>query len=789
MPGRGRRVAVVFLVAAGALAAGHWIAVFLADRIWEADVSAAVAAAGLRRALIEAGLEAGLVAVAAGWLFLHFSLAIRTALPIRPAPERETVGWPRTIPRFVVPITAAVLGYLIGSGGARLAHPFRILLDGGSVGIRDPFLEEDLATYAGSFPFWSALQSKAVILSIVALVVVVFLFAIGGLIARSGRRIRVSPRARGQLAVLVSILAIVLAWGTSLEPLRLAAGARGPIRHSEFLLQAMMSYLQSGVGAAAAVVSLLWWVRIRGAVALLFWLLFAVARIGSELLPLHPDLAISDPVWRGEARRLDSVAFRLRATSHDRTRLPPPARLVPTLWDDSVAARAGLGTYPHRGWLRPGIPVWLGLRRTPSGPAVAAMADDRLSPSGAPLFWQTGSAGALSALGSLGAAARPELAIHPGAPRIALFPDSLAPGPRAAGLGRRLLLAWAWQFTPVLGERPGVRVGWRLDPLIRLRSIAPFVHWSAPRLRLLDAGWIWQSDGLLVSERFPSSGPVPWEGGSASMVRSMFLGTVDAGSGRVRIFQRDAGDSLAALLARVYRPLIEPAARAPLALREGEGYPTELALAQARVLAGPAWNAGLLEPVRGGLVMERPGGSDRVVTFVRPGSQLLASMLLLTRTAVGDSLYLVPLDSMPPIEAAGLIGQRWERFPFQQMLRDSILAAGAAFRTGAVRYALSSEGPIAYQPAWSEGPAARPRLALVNVALGSHLGTGRTFEEAWKNLRGEISPSPVGSASQAILDEVRRWWQAADSALKRADLDALGRALAQLRELLERQPD
>lgn len=789
MAGRGRRLAVVFLVAAGVLAAGHWLSVFVADRIWEADVTPAVAAAGFQRVLIEAGLEAALIAVAAGWLLLHFSIAARTALPVRPAPEREGVGWPRTIPRSVIPVVALVLGYLIGAGGARLADPLRLMLEGAAVGIRDPFLDEDLATYVGSFPFWSALQRKAVMLSLVALIGVTFLFALGGLITRAGRRIRVSPRGRGQLAVLLSIFAIVLAWGTSLEPLRLAAGVRGPIRHPEFLLQAMMAYLQTGVGAAAAVVSLLWWVRIRGAVALLFWLLFTVARIGSELLPLHPDLATADPVWRSEARRLDSVAFRIEPPENDRTRLPALAALVPTLWDDSVAARAGLGFFPHRSWLQPGIPVWFGLRDTPSGLGVTVMADDRISPSGAPLFWQSGSAVPQGGLRTYRSVRNTDLAIHPGAPRVALFDDSLAPGPRAAGWGRRLLLSWAWQSPPILGARPGARVGWRLDPLIRLRSVAPFAHWSVPRLRLLDSAWVWQSDGLLVSDRFPSSGAIAWGIGSASMVHSAFLGVVDAGSGVVRVFQRDQADSLATAWARVHRPLIEPAARAPAELRAGEAYPAELALAQARVLAGPAWSAGTLEPVRGGLVVEGAGGSERVVPFLRSGSQLLAAMLLVSRTPMGDSLHLIPLDSMPPIEAAGLIAQRWERFPFQQMLRDSILAAGAAFRAGVVRYALTVQGPVAYQPAWSEGPAARPRLALVNVALGSHLGTGRNFEEAWRNLRGEISPSPVGPGSQALLDDVRRWWQSADSALKRGDLDALGRALAQLRELLERQPD
>jgi hypothetical protein len=300
---------------------------------------------------------------------------------------------------------------------------------------------------------------------------------------------------------------------------------------------------------------------------------------------------------------------------------------------------------------------------------------------------------------------------------------------------------------------------------------------------------VWQSDGILVSDGFPASTRVPWGGGSASLVKSSFMGVVDAATGGVRIFQRAADDSLAAAWARISAPLIEPPSTIPEELRSREPFPPELALAQARVLQDPAWDVGLLDlGPSPALSTESPGGSERTIPYLRPGTQLVGTLLVLRRTPAGDSLRLLDLDSFPPLESAAALRQRWERFPYPQMVRDSVLAAGAGFRAGAVRYAVTSDGPLAYQPAWGEGPAARPRLALVNLALGPRLGTGRTFPEALRNLRGEVSPPPVGRASQALLDEVRRWWQRADSALKRGDLTALGQALSQLRELLERQP-
>lgn len=799
MSGRGRRLAIIFLIVGGTLAGGRWAAEFFAERLWESHLSSAAALAGARRALIEAGLELGFIALTAGWLLLHLNLAARTALPVRAPPgEAVTRLWPRAIPRWTISASALVLGVLAGSGGSRMAAAFQLMLDGAPLGVNDPLLEEDLGKFLGSFPFWSAVQERAVIGALLALGGAAGLYLAGGLIRRSGRRIGVSVRARGQLAILVAVLALTLAWGASQEPLRLAAGLRGPIRHPEFLLQATMAYLRSGVGAAAAVLSLLWWVRVRGAVAFLFWVMFGLATLGAEALPLHPDLAQRDPVWRSESRRLDSVAFGLGLTA-DRPASPAPGAVRVSLWDEEVVVRSGLGAVVHRGWLVPAMrpsaprlpapePVWFGLRDNGTA-ALLVESDDRPAGSGAPLFWTADRPEPGPALEPYRILRAADLAIRPGAPRIVLSRDSGAAGMRVGSLPRRLMLAWAWQAPGVVTAPGQSRVGWRLDPGVRLRSLAPFAHWSTPRIRWVENRVVWQSDGILVADGFPASTRVPWGNGSASLVKSSFMGVVDAASGAVRIFQRMAGDSLARAWARISAPLIEPPSRIPAQLRELEPYPPEVAVAQARVLQDAAWGVGALEFLHGtALSTESPGGSERIISYLRPGSQLVGSLLILRRTAAGDSLRLFDLDSFPPVESAAALRQRWERFPYQQMVRDSVPAAGAGFRSGAVRYTMTSEGPLAYQPAWAEGPAARPRLVLVNLALGPRLGTGRTFQEALQNLRGEISPSPVGRTSQALLDEMRRWWQRADSALKRGDLDALGRALSQLRELLERQP-
>ncbi len=490
MSGPGRRVAIAVIITAATLTAGHALAGFLADRMWESSISSAAAVAGLRRSLLALVLEATIALFTASWLALHWGTALRIALPWKAVPGDDgTRIWPRTVPRWSVLVAAVLVGLLVGEGGARLTGFFQLYLDGTPVGIRDPWLEEDLGTFLGSFPFWSALQSRAVVLCLLSLGGAATLYVLGGLIDRVGRRIRISPRARGQLAVLVALLALSLAWGASLEPLRVASGQHGPVRHAEFLLRAVMAYLQTGLGVAAAVVSLLCWVRIRGSVALLFWVMFGLAWLGGEFLPLHPELARKDPVWQSEVRRVDSMAFRL--TNLDGVPLRPrarPAALPVSLWDDSVAIRAGLGSLSSREWLsRPApfgeVPVWLGSGFRGAYPAILALADDRVSPSGAPLFWSTDSTALSQAPQAYWLPESGSLRMHPGAPRVALRGDSLGSGVTLLGLPRRIVLAWAWQFLPAAGwvvGRPS-RCTTRSRPAASCAgAICPLVHAPSP---------------------------------------------------------------------------------------------------------------------------------------------------------------------------------------------------------------------------------------------------------------------------------------------------------------------
>ena len=798
MSPRARRVAFVLAALALALSLGRWGSVFLADRLWEATVSEQVAAAGSRRALLALGLEVAGIVFSMVWFAVHFAIARRAALPDHPPPEREHARlWPDRLPRWSLTAAAVVLGVLLGAGTSAWLDEVLLTVDGVRLAVPDPLLGADLGVFLRDFPLWMHLQSRATLLVGAALVGVILLHIAGGALRIMERRLWVSARARGHLAILLAVLGLTLAWGSVLEPFRLAAGLRGPILSSEFLLRTLVAEVEAGLGAAAAVVSFFWWLRIRGAVAFGVWMLYGLAVLAGRVLPLRTEAAIKDDGWRAAARALDSVAFGLANVEVNRSPgRVPTSQLIPSLWDPgvipSIAGDSAVVLSASKGWLpRAGgarRPVWLVVRRAgDQPPALLAIADDEVSPAGGPLAWGQGDNAPAP-----GARVYRELTqetLRPGAPEIAWGPS--ARGVELGGWPKRIMLAWALQTRAAISAPAGSRLAWRLDPGVRLGAIAPFAKWSVPRAQIVDGQLVWTSDGLLGASAFPSSIRLTNPSGTLSMLRPAFLGVVDATSGGVRIFRRDGADSLSAAWARIVSPLIEPANAVPVGLRDAEPYPEELALAQIRVLEGPAWNAGRLERLPQAAATVPPaaaGGAEILVPFVIPEPREVSALLQIRRSAVGDSLHLLRVDTLR-IEGPSVLTERWKRFPFQGQLRDSIVATESEFELGQVRYALTEEGYAAYQPAWAVAPSGRAHLVLVNVALvgpttGRRIGAGRTIQEAWLNLRGQISPTAIGSAADATLEQARLLILRADSARRRGDLQGLERALAYLLDLL-----
>ena len=174
-----------------------------------------------------------------------------------------------------------------------------------------------------------------------------------------------------------------------------------------------------------------------------------------------------------------------------------------------------------------------------------------------------------------------------------------------------------------------------------------------------------------------------------------------------------------------------------------------------------------------------------MVPLVREVSRQVTAFLVARRFTGGDSVRLVRIDSTRAVESSAALIEKWKLFPFQQALFDSVRASGGRLEPGRVRHAMARDGVMAYQPSWSVPSSGRAQLVLINVMLGRNLGTGRSYSEAWRNLRGEVGPLVPGAGPEAILEEARRWMRHADSAFKRGDFQEMGRAFQFLRELLE----
>lgn len=772
------------------LVVGRWVAVFATDRLWEGRVSESAALVGTRFALLGAALELLGLLAAVGWFAGHFFWVTRGVLMRYAEQPRNLAGRSPRLAYAGALGAAVVLGVAVG-GGTGTWLP-TILVSGAGVryGVSDPLLQADLGVFVADWPMWERLFDRAVAMVLPALIAVTIAHIAGGNIKVVERRLAISPHARWQTALLLVAAALLIGWEGVLTPYRLAVEQSAAIGPAEFLLRATVAQVLVLFAALAAVLTFVWAVRGRFIVAAAGWVSLGLASLGGTILTA--SRAAGGPVGAQELlslRRVDSVAYSLRLASGS----PSAADTTPALWDRQALARIAAVDSARVAEVMPGLVqlgaswhrVWMVLRAVPNGdPTAVAIADDHTGPTGgiASLRWgdETFSPGIVPYL------TLSRHSIRPGAPEFDLAAG--APGvPLYSGF-RRLAVAWALQVGAVLRAEPTLQIAWRLDPVQRLDAIAPFVDWSRPSVIAVGRELFWRVDGFVTADEFPGSRRVNWRGREAGYVGAGFVGLVRARGGDVRIFLRPDADSLSAAWSRIASPLVEPATAMPLALSENLGVPRSMAAVQSQVLQGSAWvgtpvarqgnQPGEESILRSGTV------SDPILTpFASADGLRVSGVFVSPATAAGES-RIVSIDSALAAGSPRELRQRWERFPFFQQLRDSVTAAGAEYVPGLIRYGARGDTALAWQPSYAIGPSGGGALVLVNLALGPRLGAGRTLEEAWKNLRGELPPSPVGTDVGTRLGQARAWLDRADEALKRGDLEAFGRAFAYLRELL-----
>lgn len=791
-----RRIAAAFVCVAALLFAGRWGASLLAERLWAAPfgpdaVHWMTQMTALRllldgaASLIAAVWFAGnLVAVVRGIERVQLSRAVADGL-VREAVRPELL--------FGGAILAgSVLGVLLGGDLSASWPTIALAWQGVRFGMTEPLLAQDLGVYVAQLPFWELLHDGLFVLALGALLLVTLLYAaIGALRWRDGTA-AITDHARRHLGWLAAIFALVLAAGYLLEPLQwVAAGPEAPARGA-FALVELGAPVLTGFALATSLLSLLWVFRGRHAGFAAGWLLLLLATVLVHYVV--PSLQRSrapgsrDPVL---ARAIAALPVGLNALADTALAGPAtdaPAR--PALWSATAASQAVAADTSERILLAEPAPVttstgddapgWLLLRQR-RGEAIhlVAIRDDRAAPDGAPL---PDAGGELRRSLSLDA-------VRPGAATLVTGP--MAHGPELGGWPRRLVLAWALQAPHLLSALPdGSRGAWLLDPRQRLGALLPFAEWGEPSLRLVDGRVLWLVPGYLFGERFPLAESVPWRDGSVAYVRAGLLGVIDAESGAPRVALRDDAGPIGDSWAAVVGPLLEPWTALPASVRRAAPYPAALLAAQARVLereqaalgrlavAGP--NGQLLD-----LAWRDPlDAPSRLAIFETPDGRRLSATLE-GQTTNGRARLILRRAAPDALPAPQSLPGSWSRFTTFTQLRDSVLATRGDFEEGPVRLSLDNGRPVAVQSYFARQNDRSPaRLAWVNVAAGDRLGAGRSFAEAWENLRGGTVPVPAGGAG-VPLDAARRWLRTADEALRRGDLQGFARAFDALKAVLE----
>ncbi|HEX2450348.1 MAG TPA: UPF0182 family protein [Gemmatimonadales bacterium] len=831
MSARARRLVVALVALGGLLFAGRWAAQLLADRWWAGEISPAAVTFLTGWHLLRGTLEAGGILVAGAWFTGHLLVVYRAIGSVQIARHVANLEIREAITSDLLLAIAVggglLLGVLAGSGGAGWGSTVALAWEGLSYGIREPVFGHDLGLYIAQLPLWRALHNFAFLLTALSLVICFALYSLVGAIRWVEGRPAINDHARAHLGWILVVLALVFAWGYLLEPYELVAGIHGVPDRSAVELSAVVSPALTGTALMVAVMSALWASRARHALAAAGWLVLVLASlVGHYVLPAFVGDPGTPAVDTALTRQLERTALGLDALGDSTDAsifadASPPT--VAPLWDergvaealrselrdardtrdlrDPAAIRADPAVLTVE---RRRLPVWLVLRsvgdRGPgsSAPAVLAVAADRVSATGEPLFYRLGDTLAYPTPYTL-----LELSAHAFHPR-AVEPDlhRQARGPTLDSWTRRLVLAWSLQIGRLLGALPpGARLAWRRSPAERFAALMPFAEWGRPVARVIDGELVWLADGFLVSATFPLVERIPWRDGAASSVRAGFIGVIRAESGETRLYLRPDGGALAQAWADVAAGVVRPAAELPRNVAVALAYPVELFEGQARALERSAWNAGALsgrpetgvgEPApaeRGWL----PGaaGTRVVAIYERPVGRRVSTLLGATMDDGLPRLRLVRADTGATLPAPRMLEETWNRFPSYQRLAESV-------RAGVARVDTLARGPLvvwrgadtlgAYRARFAHRPGGGVALVWVSVAYGRRVGAGRTLAAAWDNLLGGSAPLPPVLPS-ATLDEARRWVQIADSALRSGDWSGFGRAFDALRQVLAAPTD
>lgn len=799
MTPRNRRIAEALVVVAALLFLGRWTTEFIAERWWAAAVVPGGAAFLSEYALLGLALDAAAIITASAWFALHALLVARAIASVQVLRRvgdlqlREAV--PTRLLLWGAVISGVLLGLVAGAGAHEWRDPIMLAWQGVHYGVTDPLLHEDLGVLVAQLPVWDLLHSFTILLVLLGTAFCLTLYGGIGAIRFEHRRVSVHADARLHLGMLLACAAATITVGYLLAPHHLAASQLADMPASAALLRARADNLMAGVSLVAVAGSLLWAVRGGNSVLIAGWLVLGLAVVGERVaVPAMTEDLRPVPSRLAMIHQLDALAWGI----HEAAGISGPDSVPPVtaLWDAPLLARLMART---GGLLVGATPTALIAdgRATPAWlvatPAVAdslqldllAVADGVVGNGGSAVF------------------VAPNLTPSSGRPLWRVLTDprvrpdapawrSVSTGVNLSGILRRLLLAWARQAPGMLSDAPERAVDWHLDPLERADAILPMFTWVHSDLAVIDGQPRWLVQGMLPIDQFPLTPRARWLGADIAGLVPAVVAVIDIATGATRFHLDPAADSLAKAWARAIGPLVEPASSLSFAERDALTYPAEWLAAQATVLRTPAWSGGHDIPARDGDELAAPVWVNGLV----PAGQIVlgdptAAAPALIATGFRTRGY--PELRLDRQEAGAALGsdirQVWAHLPAAMHVRDSVVAAGDSVAYRPTRWYVGHDVLAGWQPIFALPRHGAPVLLQVETVVGDVTGTGGTPTDAWQ---AATRPGPGtgahGPDAATVMDEARQWVERADSALRRGDLTAFGRAFEALRNTLQRTP-
>jgi hypothetical protein len=796
---RTRRLLAALGITVVLLFAGRWTVFAVAERWWAGSLSAPASSFVITWQLLGLGLDAGAILLASMWFVVHALIVARAIASVQITRRFGNLQLREAVPmRLLLGGAAAsgvLLGLIAGAGAHAWREPLMLARQGVTYGVVDPLLRQDIGIYVAQMPVWDLAHRFAALLAFLGVAFCLALYAGIGAIRRDKRAIVVHADARLHLGMLLAFGALVIAAGYLLAPYHLAAAAAPTLTAAGARTRIHAAQLSAGLAIATAFLSLLWALRGRTSLLAAGWAVLAIGALSERFVV--PALTIDVPPTAQQLvmiRQLDALAWGIRQPGPIVAADSTPQ--VTALWDEGMlatlverrgnileAATPALVTADGEP-----IPAWLvaaSARDDSLRLDVLVVAEGTTAVDGTPLILRSTESG------------RPvwrtiaDARVRPTAPAW----RATMSGVGAGGPLRRLLLAWARQAPGMLRAPPAGNFDWHLNPVERAAAVLPMLSWLPADLVITNGRPTWLIQGMITTPRFPLATRITWEGTTIAGAGPAVIGTIDAASGETHFYADPAADSLGAAWIRIVGTLVAPAATLPPSVRSQLSYAGPWFEAQINALRGPNWNLGQVATSAAG------DGAASVpvwITANTPGREV--ELEESGRGGISTIAYAYRADGFPQLRlehhdpdgtAAGNrveLRQLWSHSPMLSHLRDSVLAAGDSATPRNVRWTTGPAGLAAWQPLFAVPRSGPPTLLWIATAVADHLGGGKAAAEAWLAALDWREAEVHGLDSGAQLEQAREWLQRADSAFRRGDMTAFGRAYEELRRVLGRKP-